>query len=523
MSSSGQSWMAKPMIAWPRRLSSRSSGYRVWPIRYSLWVLCSLCVLGAFSPRSGAQTGIRIGVLNGGAYSVTVVPLDTYVARVLAGEAAPNTAPAALEALAVAVRTYTAANLGKHRSDGFDLCDQTHCQVMRVANSDTERAAEATAGLVLLNGDRPATIYYSASCGGRSEIPSAVWPGSPDPPHLPSREDDACRGFPAWSAELATADLQRALAAGGFRGTLRDIRIASRHPSGRVDKLTLDGMTPAQISGQELRMVVGPTLGWLRILSTSFELRRVDAGFRFTGRGSGHGVGMCVIGAMHRAEAGETSGAILERYYPGLQLGQYVPRAAPAPPVVAPSPVVPTVSSSVVPRRTDIVVGLPQSEASDLEALESLAARARDDLVRTLGVPAPASLALTFHASAGAFEQASGRPWFASGAVVEGRIHFLPVPILRDRGVLERTIRRALVQLLTGSVLETRPMWVREGVASYFADAPSTTQAEPRAVCPGDNELNRPISAGALTEAYARARFCVARQLASGKAWQELR
>jgi hypothetical protein len=182
-----------------------------------------------------------------------------------------------------------------------------------------------------------------------------------------------------------------------------------------------------------------------------------------------------------------------------------------------------TESSAVIPRRTDIVVGLPQSDAGDLAALESLAARARDDLVRTLGVSAPASLAFTFHSNAGAFEQASGRPWFASGAVVDGRIHFLPVPVLRDRGVLERTIRRTLVQLLTGSVLETRPLWVREGVASYFADAPSTTQAEPRAVCPGDNELSRPISAGALTEAYARARFCVARQLASGKAWQELR
>jgi SpoIID/LytB domain protein len=477
-----------------------------------------------FTPRSGAQTGIRIGVLSGGVHTITVVSLDTYVARVLAGEAAPNTAPAALEALAVAVRTYTAANLGKHRSDGFDLCDQTHCQVMRTANSDTQRAAEATAGLVLLNGDVPATIYYSASCGGRSEIPSAVWPGSPDPPHLPSRDDDACRGFPAWSAELATADLQRALAAGGFRGTLRDIRIASRHPSGRVDKLILEGMEPRQISGQDLRMVVGPTLGWLRILSTSFELRRVDGGFRFAGRGSGHGVGMCVIGAMHRAEAGETAREILERYYPGLQIGQYVPRAAPTPPVV-PTPVATTVSSSSAPisRRTDIVVGLPQRDATDLAALESLAARARDDLVRTLGVPAPASLTLTFHASPGAFEQASGRSWFASGAVVDGRLHFLPVPTLRDRGVLERTIRRTLVQLLTESVLESRPLWVREGVASYYADAPSTVQAEPRAVCPSDSELSRPVSAGALSEAYARARFCVARQLASGKAWQELR
>ncbi len=229
----------------------------------------------------------------------------------LAGEAAPNTAPAALEALAIAVRTYTAANMGKHRAEGFDLCDQTHCQVMRTANADTERASKATAGLVLLDGAVPAHIYYSASCGGRTELPSAVWPGSPDPPYLPSREDDACRGFPAWSAELAAADLQRALAAAGYKGTLRNIRIASRNGSGRVDKLVLEGMTPSELSGQDLRMAVGPTLGWLRILSASFDLRRAGTAYRFAGRGSGHGVGMCVIGAMHRAEAGETAASIL--------------------------------------------------------------------------------------------------------------------------------------------------------------------------------------------------------------------
>ncbi len=80
---------------------------------------------------------------------VTTVPLETYVARVLAGEAGRDSQPAALEALAIAVRTYTLANRGRHRADGFDLCDETHCQVMRTATAATERAAAATAGRVL--------------------------------------------------------------------------------------------------------------------------------------------------------------------------------------------------------------------------------------------------------------------------------------------------------------------------------------------------------------------------------------
>jgi SpoIID/LytB domain protein len=446
---------------------------------------------------------------------VTVLPLDTYVARVLAGEAAPNTAPTALEALAIAVRTYTAANMGKHRGEGFDLCDQTHCQVMRTANADTERASQATAGLVLLDGTLPATIYYSASCGGHTELPSAVWPGSPNPPHLPSREDDACRGFPAWSAELAAADLQRALAAAGYKGTLRNMRIASRNASGRVDKIVLEGMTPSELSGQDLRMAVGPTLGWLRILSASFELRRAGTAYRFAGRGSGHGVGMCVIGAMHRAEAGESAASILAQYYPGLRIAPYVPAAAPSPPPVAKEAAVP-------PRRPDISLVLPPAADAERGGLESLVARARDELSRTLAVDAPPRLTATFHASAAEYEKASGHPWYTSGTLVDGGLHFLPASVLRDRGVLERTVRRGLVALMTASALQSRPLWIREGVAGFFAD-PQAPIPETRPTCPTDVEIARPVSAGALSDAYARARACVARQIAGGRSWRDVR
>ena len=119
-----------------------------------------------------------------------------------------------------------------------------------------------------------APVFYSASCGGRTEIPSNVWPGADDPPHLPSADDEACEGAPAWEAELRPADLLRAFHAAGFRGNqLRDLRIVSRNSSGRVARLRVDGLTPAEISGQDLRVVVGRTLGWQHIKSTAFELR----------------------------------------------------------------------------------------------------------------------------------------------------------------------------------------------------------------------------------------------------------
>src|SRR5204862_1737270 len=122
------------------------------------------------SPQAAQQdplrAGVRIGVLQpGGSYTVQTIALETYIARVLAGEAARDSRPAALEALAIAIRTYVLANAGRHGADGFDLCDQTHCQVMRTPGPAHERAAAATAGLALLRNGIPAPVFYSASCG----------------------------------------------------------------------------------------------------------------------------------------------------------------------------------------------------------------------------------------------------------------------------------------------------------------------------------------------------------------------
>src|SRR5581483_469493 len=242
---------------------------------------------------------------SGGGYHVETIPLETYVARVVAGEAARDSQPAALEALAIAVRTFALANRGRHRADAFDVCDQTHCQVVRAATDATDRAARATANRVLLRDGAPASIYYTASCGGRTEVPSAVWPGAEDPAFLPSREDDACEGAPAWSATLHESDLLRALRAAGFRGgAIHDVRVGSRTTSGRVARLSLDGLQPSSISGQDFRVAIGRKIGWQHIKSTAFDVRRVDGGFRFDGHGSGHGVGLCVIGSARLAARG---------------------------------------------------------------------------------------------------------------------------------------------------------------------------------------------------------------------------
>jgi stage II sporulation protein D len=308
--------------------------------------LCAAMVLGAHAAPSqetaraaGTVAALRVGFARSGGYTVTSLPLETYVARVLAGEAARGSRPAALEALAITIRTFALANQGRHRGEGFDLCDQTHCQVVRAATEATVRAAEATAGRVLMHEGVPAEVFYSASCGGRTEVPSGVWPGAQDPPYLPSHADEACDGEPAWEASLTEGDLLRALRAAGFRGErLRDMRILSRNDSGRVARLRVDGLTPDEISAQDLRMAVGRTLGWQHIKSAVFELDRRSATYRFRGHGSGHGVGMCVIGSTHLAEDGKSAEAILAKYFPGLAIQEIGARVAAVRPRPLPFP-----------------------------------------------------------------------------------------------------------------------------------------------------------------------------------------
>jgi SpoIID/LytB domain protein len=311
---------------------------------------------GAAAPRASAPAGaprpqagpspevastVRVGTLDAtGRYVVRSLPLEEYVARVLAGEAAPRTPPAALEALAITARSFALANRRRHAHDGFDLCDSTHCQVLRAAYPATLAAAGATAGQVLEWHGAPAAVYYTASCGGRTERPSAVWPKAADPPFLPSRRDRGCGGEPRWASELSAAEVHRALVAAGYRGSLRRVKIRRRADSGRVAVLALDGMSPDAISGQDFRMAIGRTLGWQILKSTAFDLAHRRGRYMFKGRGYGHGVGFCVIGAMRRAASGASRPALLDAYFPGLRVADYrtlrLPAPLPAPPGATP-------------------------------------------------------------------------------------------------------------------------------------------------------------------------------------------
>jgi stage II sporulation protein D len=461
---------------------------------------------------------VRLGrTLAGGRTRVESIAMDDYIAQVLAGEGQPRAGDAAQEALAITARTFAVANRNRHRREGFDLCDTTHCQVVRTPTAVTRRAAAATSGRLLLHQGQPAFVFYSASCGGRSEQASEVWPGAVDYGQGPAIEDDACTHEPPWQGEVRAADLERALRAAGLRGSrLRELRVIARNASGRVSRLRADGFTPAEVSGHEFRMAVGRIAGWQSIKSTAFDVDRTSTGYRFRGRGFGHGVGLCVIGAGGRAARGASADDILKFYYPGLSVG-----GAGAPQITAAPPPGPRSPAAAA---VDIALALPGSEEGERAAVLSVLRKSRDEVAKATGVVPPPRIRVTVHPTVESFGRATGQPWWVSGATDGSSVDLLPIAMLKRQGQLERTLRHEIAHVLLDPALAKRPMWVREGAAAYFS-GPGLAPGEkpPRVTCPRDVELLRPVSAGAQREAYGRAETCFARAIAEGKSWERVR
>lgn len=438
------------------------------------------------------------------------IAVDEYIAQVLAGEGQPKASDAAQQALAITARTFAFANRNRHRSEGFDLCDTTHCQVLRPATAITRRAAAATSGRVLLHEGQPAFVFYSAWCGGHTELASHVWPGAVDYNGEPTLEDDACEDEPAWTSEVGAGQIESALRAAGLRGTrLRSLRVLARNPSDRVARLRVEGFTPSEISGHEFRMAVGRVAGWQTIKSTAFDIDRSGNGYRFRGRGFGHGVGLCVVGAGRRAARGATADQILRFYFPGLSVGPM------------PATTIPTTPAGARSASVDVALVLPAGEEGERSAVMTLIRRSRDEIAKATGTNVQ-TLRVTVHPTVESFGRATGQPWWVSGATSAAAIDLLSVTALRRQGQLERAIRHEVAHALLDGALAEKPMWVREGAAAYFAHPALRSTRPDRVQCPSDVELLRPVSAGTQREATSRAEACFARAIADGKRWDQI-
>jgi len=460
---------------------------------------------------------IRVGMARrGGGYVVRSTALETYVSQVVAGEMGEAASPA-LEAMAITARTFVAANRGRHAAEGFNVCDLTHCQVLARATPATDAAALATSGEVLVDHGQPAQVFYSSWCGGHTETPSHAWPGARDPAYLPARPDPACADEPPWTMDIAEPQLRRALEAAGLKGSgVSALSVALRHASGRVAQLHVAGMTPDDVDANAFRTAAGRLLGWQTVKSTMFDVRRTGSGYVLTGTGSGHGVGLCIRGAMNRGRQGASRDEILAAYFPGLAPSLRSPGAS--------APGSPKAMESL------IRVHLPEAERRFLTDVRDVATRLLDAIATKLGVSAPSELDLRFHPTVEAYTRASAQPWWTAARTTGTRIDLLPRGVLLQRGILESTLQHEFAHVLADPVLSGRPLWVREGLAVVLAGqvtSQPTGRGESRgtdgAACPQDADLRSPTSADAWRRAYQAAGFCVSRALSTGRRWQDLR
>ena len=266
---------------------------------------------------------------------VAGVPLEDYVLATVLAEVGPPAEPAAVarrifEVQAIVARSYATARLGRHRAEGFDLCDTTHCQVYDPARIRTSKltpiareAVQQTAGRILSYANRPAEALFHADCGGATASAEAVWGGRSVPYLLPRQDDVEPSAHRRWKWSATTATLRSALAADtrtDVGRTLTGIAITARDESGRARQLTLEGDTPRAVRGEDFRTAIVRAHGIRTIMSTRMSVTRSGSTYAFEGTGFGHGVGLCQAGAAARARRGESTEAILAAYFAGTRL-----------------------------------------------------------------------------------------------------------------------------------------------------------------------------------------------------------
>ena len=430
-----------------------------------------------------------------------LMPMEEYIAGVLAGETGNFKSDEALKAMAIAARTYAMHFGSRHALEGFDFCDTTHCQDVRIAgiNAHFRNIANATAGEVLWYDGEPAATYYHANCGGTTEDGRFILGNNePRAPFLVQHSDQYCvrNGSTQWRTEVAKPELQRALAADGVvvPGTLRTVSVLHRTPSGRVEVLRATGSSAVTVPGVAFRSAIGRHIGWERLKSNWYDVSDDGDRLIFQGRGSGHGVGMCQIGAEVMGEEGHTYREILSFYYPGTRLG---------------------VSAQGIPwqQLANEDVTLLTTRPDHDRPLLAMATGLVHQSEENTGLLYRASPTLKIYPTMAAFRNSTGEPGWVAASTRGQTIQMQPADVLREAGTLESTLHHELLHMLIDShALPGTPLWFREGLVLYLTEPNAASK-------PGENfddsnslekALKSPASEEELRRAYAGARARVA-------------
>ena len=473
---------------------------------------------------ASTSTSVRVRLAREGV--TLALPFEDYVFGVLAAEASTEEESEALEAQAIVSRTYALKNLRRHQSEGYDFCNQTHCQrYLAVKNEGTRpefyttlrRTIADTRGEILrdTNG-RVADVYFSTSCGGMTANVSTLWGRSASPPsYLRGARDEHCTTMPhhSWTDTIPAARLLKALQSDtrtDVGATLANIVVIKRDATGRAETLALEGTRRRVVRGWDFKIIVGRTLGWSILKSTRFEARRAGDDFVFRGSGFGHGLGLCQSGAHVMARRGATKRQILAQYFPGTRISGGIneltqlngrwrvealtelessdsssnwPRSDS--PDSSPQAVNISYHATTGARHTlssehfVISFGIKSATRREVEMALSVLEDVRADVLRrlvaasvrvTAQMKVEEKIEVYVHDSTGDFVGAMGEPPWVAASVRGRRIRSQPFSTLLRRGILATTLRHEYVHVVINALSDNRtPRWLSEGLAAHVA------------------------------------------------------
>ncbi|MCP8617462.1 stage II sporulation protein D [Salirhabdus salicampi] len=269
--------------------------------------------------------GPHVAVFRTVAESVEDVPLETYVARVVASEMPAEFEKEALKAQALAARTYIVRKQWKETEEGeFHVTDTIQDQVYKdeeqlrkIWGSDfnwkmkkIKEAVLETKGEIIVYNEEPITATFFSTSNGYTENAEEYWQNAF--PYLTSVESPWDTKSPKFRDQKTypISEVEEMLDV-TFSGP-EAITKMTRTDSNRVKEIVISGKS---FTGREIREA-------LHLSSSDFNIQIKGDHMIFTTKGYGHGVGLSQYGANGMAEAGKSYQEIIQHYYQGTEIIQ---------------------------------------------------------------------------------------------------------------------------------------------------------------------------------------------------------
>ena len=248
---------------------------------------------------------------------INKLDLEKYIAAVIEAEGGNRAEPEFYKAQAVLIRTFTIKNLYKHAEEGFDLCDEVHCQAYKKRCSQHEAiltATRETAGKVLIDDEGVLIMSpFHSNCGGQTSSSGMVW--QKDLPYLKSVRDPFCSSGKhfTWSTTIPKSEWLHFIAE--YTGNTIDY---SRHDFSFMIRQRTKFVA---IHGIDLNLRT--VREYFGLKSAYFGITDKGNTMVFDGKGYGHGVGMCQEGAMEMARVGYSWIDIIRFYFQDAIIADY--------------------------------------------------------------------------------------------------------------------------------------------------------------------------------------------------------